>query len=136
MNTFIPFAIFSAELAGESQKLNEARHAFLVRQLDNSGQAIDDSLQGCYKGSRERSVLVLLPLGEDSWQFTQVMNLAKAFQQESVLFVDANRAASLHYTDGRVEFIGQWTAITADDSLWFDSYTEAHGSHYAVCNHG
>lgn len=133
-NTETPFVVFSAERHELPAEQNGARHDFLVRQLSAAGLSFDASLRGRYKGSQERSILVLIPEGDGSQEFSTVLRIARAFQQESVLYVDGEREACLRYLDGegRWEHIGHWSRVSEAEAQARDSYTEARGAFYAV----
>ena len=126
-NPGVPFAVISAELAGDPCGLNAQATSELRRDLDRHALRFV-SVLGSYKGATENSFVVLLSSVVD-WHAVEA--LASRYDQESVLLVNADRTAALHYTDGRVEGIGQWTAV--DSVTGLDSWTQdAAGQLYTV----
>ena len=74
------------------------------------------TLQGSYKGQVETSYLVDADFQGIVW------DLAREYNQESILYVDENRNAYLEYlADGRIEKLGKFQAITNVKNL--DAYT-------------
>ena len=126
-NPGVPFAVLSAELAGEPSAFNAQATAELQDDLERHGLRFV-SILGSYKGAEENSFVALLSSVLD-WHVVQA--LGRIYDQESVLLVNADRSAALHYADGRVEGIGQWTAV--DSVAGLDSWTrDALGQHYSV----
>ena len=121
-----PFAVISAELAGNPYDLNDDATADLRRDLERSGLPFQ-SVLGSYKGSREKGFVVLLS-GIVAWHTVQLF--AHRYDQESVLLVNAARSAALHYTDGRIESIGTWGPVS--DIAGLDAWTLASGQYYTV----
>jgi hypothetical protein len=123
MRTNTPFAILSAERPEYTSEVNQWRSRSLESQL--ASRDMDQrQLQGVYKGTNERSFLVLLPGGETGYHYaTGLPQLARRWGQESWLYVDANRFASLHYADGRIEALGVWQAATRADAVAADGHT-------------
>lgn len=77
-------------------------------------------LSGCYKGNREQSFMVVD--SERSRAF--VDRVTKMAQQESVLFVDQDAKATLHYLDNGIEeFIGTFKAVSEDEAKQKDAWT-------------
>lgn len=133
MDHKVPFAVFSGSLADKSIAENIGRVDFLQRELVTAG--LDSTpVLGSYKGVRENSVLVLLPDGDDSAAFDVVFRLAKLYGQESILYVDSARLASLHYTadEADVEFVGQFGEATETDAFAKDGWTYLDGRYYTV----
>jgi len=123
----VPFAVISAELSTLNAEGNAPRTAALRRDLDKAGARFA-SVLGSYKGSRENSFAVLLPTYA-GWHAVQV--LGRRYDQESVLLVNADRSAALHYYDGRCESVGTWTAVDSVEGL--DAWTQdGSGQYYAV----
>ena len=133
MDHKVPFALFSGSLADKSAAENLGRTEFLGRELTAAGIEWTPVL-GAYKGVKEQSFLALLPQGDDSHDFDAVLRLAKTYGQESILYVDAQRLASLHYMadDADVEFVGQFGEAAEADALAQDGYTFFAGHYYTV----
>ena len=119
MNTNTPFAILSAEHGHFTKEVNAGRTEALRSQLESRGAAFAP-VAGYYKGVHEQSFIVLLPEGEGSYTFDLVRQLAYRYSQESVLYVDANRIASLHNPSERstepATIIGRWTTAGDPDA--------------------
>jgi hypothetical protein len=137
MKTNIPFVVFSAEKAGFSADVNAWRTQSAEFQLRNmAGKPDFIFVEGKYKNSCETSFLVLLPQGDATYAFHQLLRLASRWGQESVLYVDANRQATLVYlgTNGlvaRMEYVGAWMEIDKEQRAAFDAYT-AYNNRYFV----
>lgn len=83
---------------------------------------------GSYKGKPEVSYLVLI---ESETQRAALLRLAKAFKQESVLFVDANGYAALFDADGtHLAEVGKWQVVTEEVAAANDAYTFVDGNYY------
>ena len=122
-----PFAVLSAELAGDPLGVNAEATADLRHDLEGEHLQFV-SVTGSYKGSRENGFVVLLS-GVIAWH--TVLLLAVRYDQESVLLVNADRSAALHYTDGRIEAIGTWGPVASVAGL--DAWTrDSTGQHYSV----
>lgn len=91
MNTETPFLVLSADRIEYDESLNALRrdtfeHQLRARELDFK------RVDGSYKGTREVSYVVLIPTtGAEA----DAIRLARRYGQESVLYVDANRFATL-----------------------------------------
>lgn len=126
-NPGVPFAVLSAELAGDPYGLNAQATADLREDLEQAGLRFA-AVQGMYKGVAENSFAVILP-GIVAWHTVQA--LAGRYDQESVLLVNVDRSAALHYADGRIEALGTWTTVDSIEGL--DAYTvDGTGQAYAV----
>ena len=134
MNTFTPFYILSGALSGFSAQENCDRTESLDRWLRAKSLATVQ-VNGRYKSNRERSILVIDERPDNDFCESAVMLLARQYDQESVLAVDANRQARLIYwDDGRFESVGQWRAVSAGEvtNKPDASYTERAGQYYTV----
>lgn len=114
--------------------MREPIHPFALLALNNTfrGQDLHDlqnfdlrtsavEVSGVWRGMPERSWIVPLLYPEHK---TWVQNLAKKRNQESVLFVRADRTAYLKYmADGREEELGTWRNVMRDVATKQDSYT-------------
>ena len=128
-----PFYIISAESTNrgkvDNDRASEALlHQFALKELPSK------EVVGCYKGTKERSFVVHCSQND-------ALELAIHFQQESVLFVDQFRNASLLYTDPLrtpgeypIEPIGRFEACTKEEALASDGYTQdpTHDNYYHV----
>lgn len=132
MNTHTPFFILSAARAEHNSIVNHARHETLMRQLQNCGHAVAQ-VNGCYKGEKEAAILVVDDRPYNAICETDVLRLARAYGQESVLAVDANGRARLIYCDdGSFETIGTWRGTNEKIAKSRDAWTERAGQYYIV----
>lgn len=139
MMTFTPFYILSGALAGVfDDESNQNRTDSLERRLHAEGLATVQ-VNGCYNGKRERSILVVDDAPYNDLCELAVLKLAKWYDQESVLAVDANRQARLIFFDhsddqASFESIGQWRAVNKSEVMDKPgaSYTERAGQYYTV----
>jgi hypothetical protein len=135
MNTRTPFAILSAERTEYTPEINDWRTRSLEAQLTHRDLS-PVQIEGCYKGTREKSFLIAVPGGEAGYAFqTMIPQLARRWGQESWLYVDANRLASLHFCDERPTLIlGQWWNAAPLEAKAKDaySYLPDDGQYYIV----
>lgn len=122
--------VLSAELAHLADDENNRRHDALRAQLARlliHGQV--DSIMNCrgaYKGTPELSVLVHSGASQG---LAEIVELAKAFGQESILAISPNDVGLLHYLDGRaesVEVLGSVEFVTSTSGL--DAWTQIIGT--------
>ena len=134
MNTHTPFYIVSGALSVYSPRINADRTDSLERWLRAEGLATVQ-VNGCYEGKREPAILVLDDRPINFCCEKAVMRLARQYDQESILAVDANRQARLIYCAfGNSKAIGRWRAVSADYAMDNPSasYTERAGQYYTV----
>lgn len=131
MNTFTPFYLISAALAGDSAREAAERTSTLATQLRSLGFAVDN-VTGCYKGQTEPSLIVIPWPDYNSAAEADVLRLARVWGQESVLAVDANRQATLLYADGTREPLGAFVPAAESKALKHDAWTERNGRYYVV----
>ncbi len=134
MNTFTPFYIVSGALSVYNPRMNADRTDSLERWLRAEGFATVQ-VNGCYKGEREPAILVLDDRADNDVCEQAVIRLARQYDQESVLAVDANRQARLIFCAfGNVNAIGRWHAVNVDTVMNKPdaSYTERAGQYYTV----
>lgn len=120
MRTETPFIVMSAELAELSPAENQRRSLALIEWLTRRGHSFKP-VEGCYKGRKESAFIVLVP---DREREKQIMSLARAYRQESVLYADANRQAYLRLLESGEEVpIGSWRAVPKAQALACPAYT-------------
>lgn len=108
----IPFIVVSAGRAGDSEQVAWARHEALRTLVEECG-AIKDAV-GWWMGVAERSLLVF---NMDAQWLEDVESLAfNVFDQDAVLWVDANRYTTMHHTGGRTVKGGRWHEVTVDEA--------------------
>lgn len=111
--SFRPIAILALNAGSE-----EHERAILAANGFNANKP----LVGVYKGQEERSWLVALSDTEDAR--AKLVELAAAYDQESVLFSGMDRYSVLHYVeDGREEQLGVLRAVPAGVAKGKDCYT-------------
>lgn len=87
--------------------------AYAARMHDRLGKDIQHAkkeVEGCYKGEREASWLVV-PHERDGAR-EDIIRLISDYGQECALYLDANREAYYLYPDGKTRHIGAWVAAT------------------------
>jgi hypothetical protein len=80
--------------------------------------------EGCYKGILEESFYVEINRTKD-FGLIAALDLATKYKQESVLYVNDEREASLHYTEDfkRVDHLGTFTQVSETEAQLENSYT-------------
>lgn len=132
-----PFVIVSAFKAGYPLDRNMARHGALRTFLESSGMDFME-VDGCYKGERERSLLVNLYRGTADPVFEDVCTYAGYFGQESVLHVSESGYAYLFELgefigdEPEMVYLGRWAETDAATAAEADAYTEADGRFWVV----
>lgn len=114
----IPVLIMSAERAGAPD--NVARTDRLIVDLHRLG-LMAKPVVGVYQGTRETSFVVAVP---DETALVRACALATLAEQESVLYIDADRTATLLYlaTGARVD-LGRFRAVSESEARAADAYT-------------
>lgn len=107
-----PYAMVSAERPDQTPQENAQRTQLLGQILQANGMRSAPT-QGSYQGVPEHSYAVQTP-SAGSMQF--VNNVAQQFKQDSVMHVDANQNATLHYGDGRQEWLGSMKQVPAAEA--------------------
>lgn len=115
----------SAELSSESISYNVKATRLLGKLLDLKG--IDYSpVQGSYKGATESSYMI----EGDYKTLDLVRDMARLFNQDSILIVTNDNRAMLNYMHGANKslYIGTWTEVNSVDGL--DAYSIIDGKYY------
>jgi hypothetical protein len=112
--TLQPFALFSAERSNKTFAENTDNTCAVACELVHRDIPFKVVI-GCYKGVKELTFLV----HGDNYQVAY--ELAKRYEQESILVVDENRNATLGYLDGRPDERYKW-AEASPNNLG-DAYT-------------
>lgn len=124
-----PYAMISAERPNQTPQENAQRTQLLGQILQASGMRSAPT-QGSYQGVPEHSYAVQTP-SPAAQQF--VNRVAQQFQQDSVMHVDENQNATLHYGDGRQEWLGSMKQVPADEAGKLPGWTrDASGNFYTV----
>ena len=128
-----PFAIISAERFTLTNGENQKRHQELLNQLKRDGfktKVVD----GVYHGQTEKSILVLLESNFLSVDLGYLKNYGMIFDQESILFVDADRKAELHFpSTNKAEKLGNFVSVTKGIAIQCNNYTQD-GQDYYICD--
>lgn len=115
-----PFYLISACLGKDSRKDTIAM-SVLDQELEIRGLPSTATV-GCYRGTLEVSRCVKSHSSADHHRDrSQVMELARLFDQESFLEVDETGEVYLHSTSGATEHIGTWTRVDSTEGL--EGYT-------------
>ena len=127
MNTRQQVVILSAELANKRFESNRQRTLNLKACLDDCNMRYKPA-KGVYKGQAEDSFVVVL---RDNAELETLKDFAfKCFNQESILYQDANGEAYLIYQDGKTEQLGRLEQVSEELARKNDSYTEMDGRFY------
>lgn len=121
MNLINPFTILSAERSDLPDEENAQRSAFLLRQLESENIAVIP-VRGRFEGSPEHAVLVF---DTDEYRDEAIHRLARAYQQDSLLRVDANRQAYREsLSDGSYVPLGTFREVSAAQAARLRAVTE------------
>lgn len=87
--------------------------------------------EGCYKGEKERSLVIQLHGVNKLPMFLQ---WAKDFKQESILWVDSYQRALLVYPErpNHSDDVGRWQEVDESTALAQDAWTKV-GDLYYIC---
>lgn len=128
-----PFVIISAERSTNTIKENKKNHLDLWLQLKRDGFSIKE-VKGVYKGTVEKSIIVILNQRWLAVELATFKNYAAIFDQESILFVDEERNASLIFPKQvEAEKLGKFIAVTKGIATQMSNYTFDGKDHY-VCD--
>ena len=128
------FVIISAERFDKTVEENKKSHLELMTQLKKDKFEIKE-VDGVYHGTSEKSILVIL---NKKWLYTDLgylKNYASIFDQESILFVDGDRNATLLFMKKPwlEEKLGKFIAVPKGIATQMSSYTYDGRDHY-VCD--
>lgn len=129
MNISNPFYIFSVERKELSAEENAGRTAFVHSYLQRAGLP-HFVVNGRYRGCAEKAFLVFDSAG---WPDLRgyISNLARLYEQESFLYVDANGLASLHSSNNApLGMLGRWQEIPADKAALLEAVTQSPDGRY------
>jgi len=128
-----PFAIISAERFTLTKGENQKRHQDLLAQLKRDGFKTK-VVEGVYHGQTEKSILVLLDSKFLAVDLGYLKNYGMIFDQESILFVDADRKAELHFpATNKAEKLGNFVSVTKGIAVQCNNYTQD-GQDYYICD--
>jgi hypothetical protein len=86
------------------------------------------ALKGSYKGSTERSYMVVLSSKENQYatdmdKLARVKHLAWDYGQECILFSDNQRVSMLIYPNGKTVDVGKFVSASKESALLKDAWT-------------
>jgi hypothetical protein len=123
--------ILSAELSTETEFFNLLRTNRLLNMIRDINLPFG-VVEGYYKGVKENSVLVEI---KNELDVETLLDFAKNFNQESILYSDENRESCLYICDNGLEnpeMIGKLQAVSELEAKKLDSYTYVNGAYY-IC---
>ena len=128
-----PFAIISAERFTLTKGEHQKSHQDLLTQLKRDGFKTK-VVEGVYHGQVEKSILVLLDSKFLSVDLGYLKNYGMIFDQESILFVDADRKAELHFpASNKAEKLGNFVSVTKGIAIQCNNYTQD-GQDFYICD--
>ena len=129
-----PFVIISAERFTNTIEENEKNHNELMTQLKKDKFSIKE-VEGVYQGTVEKSIIVILNKRWLAVELATFKNYAAIFDQESILFVDEERNASLIFTKQPwlTQKLGKFIAVTKGIATQMSNYTFDGKDHY-ICD--
>lgn len=141
MNTQRPFHIISAALPGDDapgllgrlgRRRDAAERTDTLRRQIAAQNLSTTEVRGAYNGQTEPALLVLDAQPDRGDTERTLLRLARQYGQESILAVDANRQATLVFTDGRRVFLGGFREVTAKQAARAPGYTERAGRYWVA----
>ncbi len=124
-----PYAMISAERSDATPQEN-ARNTQMLGQYLQANGLRSAPVQGSYQGVPEHSYAVQTPSVEAQGY---VNKLGQVFKQDSVMHVDANQNATLHYGDGRQEWLGSMKQVPASEAQSLPGWSrDENGNFYTV----
>jgi len=114
-----PFIIFSVNQTTENENENRNNHKAYAFTFPTVGVAFK-SLLGCYKGDCEESFLIL----DTPENRALALDIAKRHNQQSILFVNADRNAELFFLNINTrQPVGKFVSATNNHALQQDNWT-------------
>ena len=128
-----PFAIISAERFTATMAENEKSHNELLTQLKRDGFKTK-VVEGVYHDTKEKSILVILESKFVAVDLGYLKNYGSMFDQESILFVDADLKAELIFpATNKAEKLGNFISVTKGVAIQCRNYTQD-GNDYYICD--
>ncbi len=131
MKASTPFMVLSADKPELEMTSFErcSRRTWFEHKLAQLGYSFK-KVAGSHQGKPEISFIVL---ADNDEELPALYRLAAAFDQDSVMYVDANGYAALFDSDGQyLANLGRFVEVTEDAAQNLDSYTFAGGKYYAI----
>ena len=129
--------ILSAHSEGLTRSENTIRQLDLMRDL-NDLKYNYKALIGYYRGKREQSLLVVLPLENYNVDLNILISLSRHYDQECILFADEIRDPKLIYLNGKETKLGTLTPVSKMRAFKEDnySYDVVNEQYYITINKG
>lgn len=128
MNTSKQIVIFSVERSNLSKEENAVNTRVVNRLLkDNDFNFM--TCKGVFQGVSEDSFAVIL----DNYSQVQVLHeLSRVYNQDCILYLDANNVGYLYHNNGNVDRIGKSRQVSKDIAMTKDAYTIINNNYYLV----
>lgn len=127
MNISQQVIILSAEQDGLCPVENQHRTRILKHCLEDCNLSFGESV-GVYKGREEASFVVII--NNDAEKQALQDFAFKNFNQESVLYQDANQEAYLIFNDGTEQRLGRLEEVSRETALKHDAFTHFNDKYY------
>ena len=114
-NNLAPIVILALNLDSEAQE-QQAISTFLGASYKRI------ALDGCYKGEVERSYII----ETTSKTLEEILAFSKQFNQESILYLDNQRLATLVYDMDNMVKLGKFKGVSESHAKSNDAYTYSH----------
>ena len=129
MNTVQQIAIISAERKNATAESNIDRTTLLKGFLSDCNMAYSEA-QGFWEGGSETSLVVII---NNNAELEVVKTFAfENFNQEAILYQDANQEAYLVSKNDTLERLGRLEQVTELEAKGLNNYTTMNGQHYAT----
>jgi hypothetical protein len=129
MNISQQVVILSAENTKLTPEQNCQRTKILKHCLEDCNLLFGESL-GMYKGEPETSFVVII---NNSHDLQALKDFAfKNFNQESILYQDANQEAHLIFNNGAEERLGRLEEVTEEEARKHNAFTLFSGRYYVT----
>jgi len=116
MNNIIIFSVFQKDVSEDANYMNTIKVESMLKRTNIPFKAV----QGVYKGTKEESFII------DLKYINAAMELARHYNQESILVIDANSNATLKYMPVTVEsdsYLGIFQEVLESTAKTLDAYT-------------
>lgn len=134
MNTLVntpAFIILSVYGSGDNES-DVSRHWQLEAELDNNNINYK-VVKGCYKGEKEYAFYIPLT---STFTLTTALNIARAYTQETILYVDSSRWAQLIgvFDQSKHTHLGTFQQVIKEEAESQDAYTyDLEHNAYYIC---
>ena len=119
-------------ISAENEKYDSEWNGVLTRRLGEELKELfpTKEVTGCYKGTVETSYMV----GVRQKDIATLLDIAERYEQESILFRDANKDCQLLFVRGQGERLGQMVKVDESVAKELENYTydDETGDYYAI----